>query len=1640
MERTIKIRFFKGGFYGTWIREKEDFGYIVRVWDGEVLLTEERFEGKDITEKEEFLYSPKEVIQGKEYQFCLEVIAETIFASGMVPKGLERLSHLKQNILTHTTTEGSYVLNLEVMEDEALAELFKKYLGCTELTIQKPNQPELLEEEQLLLIQGENVQVWFWMDDNLILQMNLFFLEKELELFKDTDLEELFTIENQKLCLVSCSHIWQENINLEYGWNFLGELTLPLELNAIDDNTVERQSICFVGRLEQLENGIRFYAKNIGILKSFYILGRDKNRYILEVPTFFIKIEGCIAHVWLECVININGQNNEMRVSLLDNEFVDISYLNPQLMFPTMECALSYIEGKDRKFVLPIDFRSILDVEVKNVGIVWTSPQHNQDMYYLQISGKETSVVLLPGKLELIHWNLICRRIEYLFEDKTSVNYIAKLEGEFLIANEKKVQLSATFSKDTDWEVYLKNEQGNWFLALTNLLGIQEKEFSKRLSFLWKGAEIVTLDMVRLRYLPTKQKLADVSFYMYMDEPLEIIPSALSLERIGIAVHLTQEEQWNYDIHIDGAIKIGSGDRATEIFVIIPIQQEMTSITISTSEQGLLLPSFDDILKTVGIADGQKWIPSVFWNLDDIRISKFNITVGIVSQNVVQSFLFGVTTEKTYVISIGKQEFLVKKLELFLDFDAEKGLRFTGNGQFSFFGLEADVQITAQVENKISLQVELSNEQIKELSFEQVADSFVDTESGKYENLPIPESFKKPKFEKAIVYIEEENKLCLMYGKVSGLGNALFVSVQQQTESGYVFVAVLDESFSFAGICSGLAVLDSCFKIQRAGILLSSLSIYNLLDITENLPIDAKEIFDSFSECNTQLHAGVFLCGTMAFTAPIFSNLVKLGKEKDELILESYAYLPKEEKMTEVFARVNEFLLFGIFKFQDISICYRIRDKQEFDLNGTLIIEIDNQELAFTGAMQVKEAESHFSVKSIQSVKEPLGISGFELNNIMLQLDVVFQKEEYEENTYTMSIGGEITLGTVVLNAWLLLQAGVVKVYRMSLEQPLNVDDLFAGIFTSKVWPAGCLKIMVDEGVLYKANEECIIGEEIYQKGFYLKSRLILYGFSFEVEGKFGEDSFEIIGTTHNTISLGILNITGAKGALGAGIKFSGNEREKILGITGGIELFGERLADVNMLGYDTKQKLFKGSIEYSGNVELFKGAKISFTWEEGKGVHIEEFPMQFIDETLDFAKMLEKASKSAKSECGELVGLAFDKVVKTKFEIEPSFGELMEDGITIELQPKYQVFVTSEKILEASMKKLFVKVSKPEKIGFDVLAKLIIDTVLENAINIAEQIINDSDSFVKFITLIGAVEGTRKTFSTLICHGAKELLKGTIENTKVQDFAIQASKSVAEGSLGSAAGAAAGAGMAYTEAEIWLDGAILFFGGLFTTFVIINEKDNSKEHAKEYKEKTEQIKKEAEEAERNAREAVRSMLVIKELKVEEQKGGRLIVSWNEIETEGLDVTYHIVAEENGIKVLECMQKEVRKEIILQEGRETELKISVYAIFVYQEKRGDYTYIGETAQITYTAGKPLTLLMDRLPEAKAGEMYQFTLQAQGGIRPYRYKVHGLPEGLSLQDDTINGILRFGGGEVLVDITVIDALERTTTKSCWMLLR
>lgn len=543
------------------------------------------------------------------------------------------------------------------------------------------------------------------------------------------------------------------------------------------------------------------------------------------------------------------------------------------------------------------------------------------------------------------------------------------------------------------------------------------------------------------------------------------------------------------------------------------------------------------------------------------------------------------------------------------------------------------------------------------------------------------------------------------------------------------------------------------------------------------------------------------------------------------------------------------------------------------------------------------------------------------------------------------------------------------------------------------------------------------------------------YGFGFSVSGDTGESQMELEGYALEPINLGFLVLTDTEHEKGPGISLELSREEKVLGLTGGILLFGEPFVDIKRLGFDFKKEQFLGTIFYNGPVTLLHGT-ISFVWDREKGVEILEFPMHFLDEVLDYAKLIEEAGNTSKGACKKIAGLIFEKAVQTEFTITPSFGGMDEKGMNVELSPRYTVAVEGENILTSSMKKLSIVIEKPQEIGFEALAKLVVDTVLKNAVLIAEQIVNDVGNLAKLITVMGTVQATEEAFAALLCRGGKETVKGALETAKAQEYA-QAAKEHASGGgnlIQTAADAAMASGSAETAGR-WLEKVSIFFGAMEATIIIIGGGGSRKKDLEEHEKKVEKHKKEAEEAKAEAEEAVRGILAIKDLALEQQTEGTALLRWKPVtEEKEAAVEYHISVTRNGCVIWKGIETACSREVLLEPERENQFEIMIFALYRYDET---HTYQGETARLSTIVGTPLKILEASLPAAVRGEEYRYELKAEGGSSPYLWSAEGLPEGLTMQEQFLCGIPKYGGGEVYVEVTVTDRLGKSATEGCWL---
>lgn len=1104
--------------------------------------------------------------------------------------------------------------------------------------------------------------------------------------------------------------------------------------------------------------------------------------------------------------------------------------------------------------------------------------------YNIELGQKDNPLIIWKDKMELLNWFVQCKRQEAIREDCIVCSSGISITGGFLIGQEKQADLTLYINASDLWTIYLECGEGNWFTALSNIVGLPTDDIVKVLTWLGKESGDFSLDFMKLTFSVSKNSMTAAEFAIRQGSDWDLFGTGLNLCNWYIFADVIKETDWQIAMILSGELKLGSTESAPMISVSVPLQEHLKQIVLTSGEKGIALPSIENLLSVVGVGDGSSLIPDEIYNLDDFKISQFEMIIDVTDNPVLQQYCFGVETQRELVFTIGNYSMKLCKLAFLLVGKDKEGLVLTGTGNFAFQQLMCETKLQVDCERQsIQMSVVFTKEEAEQIAFDTMADSFVEEEL-QYKNLPLPDDFSVPIFEKAVLCVDTGRPLYVMSGSLKNLGTCIFAtSLDEEKKMGYVLVAALDEHFVFASLSKSFSFIDSIFKIQTCGIVLSTLNGSGIQGILGEIPAEV-EIPSSLPQIDCEVKEGLFLYGKVELIAPVFLFLFGMaGKEKPAL--ETSLYFPKNKE--ELFIRValNELSLFHFLHFRQMEFMCCVAKGTQYELTGNIF----------------------------------LGMSGKE------------------------------------------------------------------------------------------------------------------FGFGFFATGNTEDNQITFLGKAKEPIELGVLKLTDTEHIQGPGISFEMSRDRKVLGLTGGIVLFGEPFADVKSLGYDFKSEKFFGRVSYAGSISLFQG-DISFTWDEENGVEIKEFPMHFIDKALDYAKLIEEAGESA-SGCKKIAGLIFEDVIQTEFTITPSFGGVDEKGMTIELLPQYKVSVAGKNILTASMNKLEVIIEKPEEIGFEALAELVVDAVMKNTLAIGKQLVNDMDNMTKLLAAMGTVKATEEAISALLCHGGKETVKIAVEIAKTKAEVDTIVTTASGGASISTVAAGAGiVGTSSTAISQWLEVMGVFFAtvGYIT---IIGSGGTGAKDADEYKKQVEKQKQETEEINKKAELVVIEMLAINDLIIEQQSNDKIRIGWKPVpEEENKKVEYHVQISLNGKKEQEYIETDSYKDLSIEQGKETLIDVSIYAVYQHDD---NHIYTGETKYISATVGKNLKMLLSSLPVMTSEEEYHYNLEAEGGCKPYKWSIHGFPEGIEICDQEICGITKYGGGEVYVDVTVTDALGNSCSNSFWL---
>lgn len=842
------------------------------------------------------------------------------------------------------------------------------------------------------------------------------------------------------------------------------------------------------------------------------------------------------------------------------------------------------------------------------------------------------------------------------------------------------------------------------------------------------------------------------------------------------------------------------------------------------------------------------------------------------------------------------------------------------------------------------------------------------------EKLPLPSDFQIPFLESLEVSVNLTKKHYVVCGGIENLGSVGFAVIKSEKSPGenpeeeivydwqYAVAFQLKEDFSFGSLVPALAVLDNYLTIEQAGLVMASFAAESLSGTMEKVQ-EWKKLLPAEGFEGISLKKGLLLYGQISIAESPFRSILQLGDDfEPSLRITVFSYLDRIADQSTIQGSLNAFSILSLFHFQDIRFLYVPAQKNLFRLSGTITAAIGETEYAFAGTMQMDDAKGKFEVRTEHEIVRPLGIPGITIRQLMLAIECHFATEEHPQKELTAAVKGSVGFGMrdengqeeLILDACLLYDKQEFQIVEVSLAKPLSVDRLFAAVFSSIGWPEGMLDITFSGGILYYARQDCRISDRFYQKGFHLDTNISIYGFSFGVGVDVYEDGICVSGYARNPISLLFVRLTDAtEETKGPSVYIRAYGGEKSFGLQAGIVLFGERFCSVPEIGYNLSKKVFCGTISYDGSIEWLHGS-ISFEWSERDGFCITDWPMQWLTDALDYAELIEKASRISGSACEAMVDLVWSETIFTRCSVEPEFGTAAEEGmLPLEITVTYEVMVKKKVIIKTALPAISIALPILEELSFQGLSDAIQKAVSQNAVKVVEQIFAEPEKLAEFITLIGITKYGSKAAASLICNGMREWMSGSKALSEAGSFAKAAAAQAGGGS--GLAGTAASASMAAAESEkageIFASIAA-FFATLFGIFSIGS---SEYEDAEEKKEAAKREKEKADQELEQARKIVRDMLQIKQMTYGICPDKRtLSIQFQKVAPDNTGVVYYIEAYddsgrkafEKNIKDSEASGCDIPYEIV--DGKQTgKLRVQLQAVYTDTSSKKPYRYEGD---------------------------------------------------------------------------------------------
>jgi hypothetical protein len=1187
--------------------------------------------------------------------------------------------------------------------------------------------------------------------------------------------------------------------------------------------------------------------------------------------------------------------------------------------------------------IVPQGIRDLLDYDITRLEIAFnpTKTPIIQSVFFQMNSNKSWNIIADKG--------LVLDELDIAFmlhnSSQSSDKYVTGfIGGQITVAGHSLHFVAQKGSKTAPWlfrlntvaSIHLPSpaELAGW------LLGAEMKVYIP--SALQPFPDGFDLTDMNFTYNISDTKIEEIGFTIVNSNQWQVIPSYVALDHTYITTKITNPSGLQLDsCRIATSLLLGN----TEIKFAALKESSGSNWEFSGELADRTTIDFNQLLQKVNV-DSQL-SPPVDLNLPVVTINSANASFTPADG----LFHFDGDGEINWTLPFLGMQFPLTRLGGSVDIrnkqddTANNYKKGTIYGTLEFGSLIAQLALRLGTGQDTIFTATIENTRAGEIRLTQLTDALAPDQSDVKWNalthgqLAAADGNDKITFDNAYIYLNKTQKTLFLYGSILNLGSAvLLVQKPDDTgettpDSGYLFAFSLADNFKFMNLFAPLTFIDSIFQIKKGFIsvntfqIASAAALKTKLDAIVNVDeADKPGTLTTPIEIGTlpagALQKGMRLYGELDFTIfdtdsytnSVFKRILDIQSVPDKSSLILYAAVTEDDNNDKKWIFQADFnaslTLLNTITFSDVNLEYScVPDPQnadqpkskELNLSGNIRVSLFSTNYDFAGKLKLLPDRTSFNVttQNTQDILAPFGLPNtLVINNLGLDVIYTFATTANPTTSLMLDVSGEVALLDTVKFAAHLVVENSPKLLTIALTDELSIDRFFNKLIPGQIWPSDFLDITFKSGEIYYAPADFNYSDKLYKTGLHAGVEIDIYGFTFNMLVDKTDTEFKISAQKTAPIDWTVLQLTDTTEDTKGPSLYVTLSGDKKLGFNTGLSLFNEKFANVD-LKYNITDSQFEGTVEYTGSIEMFKDASISFVWSDLNGFQITSWPMAYIDTALEYADLISEASKEIPSECGEIVSWAFDKAVETHFTLDTKFGMLNSDGkLPLTLTIGYQIKLAgiNDSIIDTKLPDLVVAITLPTELTFAAFATAITDTITNNAGEIARQLLSDPGKLTAFVAAVGLESVAEEAIGSLVCRGLKRITEPpeAPEGEPAEESAdelLESAEELAEVAetaeeLAAATGAAAGAGAAAEGAADGFAVAIGFFAALLAGIGIGAAAQSAINHKKDIEEK----KRRAEAAKEKAKQAVIKLLEIKHLTLtHDGTQNEITASWDTI-------------------------------------------------------------------------------------------------------------------------------------------------------------